>query len=174
MENDENIQNSMNENNNINGEVEMDTSNSELSNEDKLILENKDLINTLQRLQAEFDNYRKRSENEKKDFANYALRNTILDLLPILDNFSLALMNIKENDEFTKGVELIYAQFFTTLEKIGLKKIDTKDKMFDPNYHEVLMNEESDKEKDIILEEFQIGYMLGDKVLRPSKVKIAK
>ena len=83
-------------------------------------------------------------------------------------------MNIKENDEFTKGVELIYAQFFTTLEKIGLKKIDTKDKMFDPNYHEVLMNEESDKEKDIILEEFQIGYMLGDKVLRPSKVKIAK
>ncbi len=141
---------------------------------EQLQKENKELIDHLQRLQAEFDNYRKRVEKEKCEFLAYANRELILSLLPLLDNFELALKNSKHTEDFVKGVELIYSQFFSLLENFGLKNIESEGQHFDPNLHEALLTEKSDKPENTILEELQKGYMLNDKVLRTAKVKIAK
>jgi len=122
----------------------------------------------LQRLQAEFDNYRKRLEEEKKNWIKSSNEELIEKLLGVLDNFDLAFKNTENKKSFIKGIELVYSQFFSILEKEGLKKIKAKGK-FDPELHEALIKE---GEGDFILEELQAGYMLNDKVIRPSKVKI--
>jgi len=132
----------------------------------------KEMIDTLQRLQAEFENYRKRIDKEYQSMKSCACEALIMEMLDVLDNFERAMLS-KEHKEFTKGVELIYAQFYELMEKQGLKKIDSSGK-FDPYKHEVLLAEKSDKESGIILEELQSGYMLGDKIIRHAKVKIAK
>jgi len=131
-------------------------------------------IDHLQRLQAEFDNYRKRMEQEKQLIIKQANQDLIQKLLTILDSFELAFKTQKEDNEFTKGMKMIFSQFYTALEKEGLKKIDCFNKKFDPHFHEVMLQEESDKEEGIITEELQKGYMLNDKVIRFSKVKITK
>jgi molecular chaperone GrpE len=132
-----------------------------------------ELTETLQRVQAEFENYKKRIEKENLEFKQFAAKEVIGRLLPILDNFELALKNKKDNEQFLKGMELIYSQFFSTLENLGLKKIDCNGK-FDPHLHEALMSEKSEKEPGTIIEEFQKGYILNNKVVRHSKVKVAK
>jgi len=135
----------------------------------------KELTDTLQRVQADFENYKKRVEKEKKEFLQFANEELILKVLPILDNFELALMNAAEkNGEFVKGVELIYAQLFELLEKMGLKAIDAKGYKFDPYFHEALLQEESKEEDGVVIEVLQKGYLLHDKVLRPTKVKVSK
>jgi len=131
-----------------------------------------ELTDSLQRLQAEFENYKKRTDREKQEFLKYAEANIISGLLPILDSFELALKNTSNKEDFTKGVEMIFSQLYSLLEKQGLKPIEAK--KFDPYKHEVLLQEKSDKEEGAILEELQKGYMLNDKVLRPTKVKVAK
>lgn len=143
-------------------------------NKDNLVSELADYKEHLQRLQAEFDNYRKRIEKERAEYGKFANHELMFKLLAILDSFELALKNTNKEDEFAKGIELIYSQFYSLLEKEGLKKIEALNKKFDPNYHEVLLIENSGKEEDIILEELQKGYMLNNKVLRYSKVKISK
>ena len=134
----------------------------------------KELTETLQRLQAEFENYKKGVEKEKEEFLRYAKADLIVKLLPILDSFELAIKNTTDNDKFIKGVELIFAQLYALLQSEGLMPIKAIGEKFDPYKHEVLMKQESDKEEDIILEEMQKGYMLNDKVLRHSKVKVSK
>jgi len=131
-----------------------------------------ELTDTLQRLQAEFENYKKYVDKEKTEFVKYSKAVIIQDLLPILDSFELALKNTTDKEKLIKGIELIYSQLYSLLEKEGLKKIPTKGK-FDHNLHEVLLKERSNKEEDTILEELQKGYMLGDKILRHSKIKVA-
>lgn len=140
---------------------------------------------TLQRLQAEFENYKKRVEKEKIELVEYGKAEVIKKLLPVLDSFELALRNQSFNTneieslkkdalQFRKGVDIIYSQFYSILRNEGLKPIEAVNKKFDPYLHEVLMHEHSDKEEDLVLEEFQKGFMLKDNVLRHSKVKIAK
>ena len=126
-----------------------------------------------QRLQADFENYKKKVEKDKKDVCQYANVEVICKILSVLDSFELGLKN-KDQKDFVKGVELIYSQLFDLLEKYGLRKIDALGKKFNPHYHDVLLQEESDKEQGIIIEELQKGYMIHDKVLRTSKVKISK
>ena len=121
----------------------------------------------LQRLQAEFDNYRKRNEKERHEIHENGNKELIIRLLDILDSFELAL---KHNND--KGVEMIYSQLYSLLESKGLKIIEAKGK-FNPEIHEALIQEERD-EKNMIIEELQKGYFLNDKVIRPSKVKISK
>ncbi len=133
----------------------------------------KELTESLQRLQAEFENFKKRTDKEKQDFCKYAEKELMVELLPVLDNFELALKNTKDNSEFIKGVELIYAQLVSGLEKKGLKIIETQGK-FDPHKHEVLLQEESDKDSGEILEELQKGYQLNETILRTAKVKVSK
>ena len=133
-----------------------------------------ELTDDLQRLQAEFENYKKRTDRDKEDFKCYSEAEMIKQILPIIDNFELALKNTGNHDEFVKGIELVYSQLFQMLEDKGVKKIECVGKRFDPHVHEALLSEESDKEEGIILEELQKGFMIKDRVLRHAKVKVAK
>jgi len=135
-----------------------------------------ELTDTLQRLQAEFENYKKRIQQENNDFRAYASSEFISSLLPILDSFELALKNQDKHQDFVKGVELIFSQIYDMLEKKGLRPIKTRGENFDPYRHEVLLTEKTDKEvkEDKIVEELQKGYMLKDKVIRFAKVKVLK
>jgi molecular chaperone GrpE len=131
------------------------------------VVENKEreYLDRLQRLQAEFDNFRRRTEKEKTETLARANSNLIYHLLDVLDNFDLSLKHSKD-----KGVNLIYDQLNLILTKHGLKVIDTKG-IFNPQFHEAVINVEG-KHEGLILEELQKGYLLNDKLLRASKVKI--
>ena len=133
-----------------------------------------ELTDTLQRLQAEFENHKKRADKEKEEFVKYAKAELIAKLLPLLDTFDIALRNTKDHEKFIKGMEMVYAQFFSALETEGLRPIQAQGKKFDPYYHEVMLKQKSDKEDGIVLEELQKGYMFKDKVLRYSKVKVSE
>lgn len=133
-----------------------------------------DILETLQRVQAEFENYKKRVEKEKSEFIKSACAKIIKEILPVLDNFDMALKNTSNHNDFVKGIGMIHSQLFSALSKEGLKPIDAEGKKFNPYVHEALMQEESDKGDGIIIEEFQKGYMIGDIVLRHSKVKVSK
>ncbi len=140
-------------------------------NKDKV----KELTESLQRLQAEFENYKKRTDKQNQEFIKFANKELIIKLLPLLDNFELALKNTEKKEEFVKGVELIFAQLMQILEEQGLKKLEAKNKTFDPYLHEALMQDKDKKKQDnIILEEFQKGYLLNNQVIRHSKVKVNK
>jgi molecular chaperone GrpE len=132
-----------------------------------------ELKNTIQRVYAEFQNYKKRTDEDKGKFVELSNENLIKQFIPILDNFENALKHKSQDDEYSKGMALIYIQLLQVVEDAGVKIIPANGK-FDHNLHEVLMTEKSDKEEGTILEEFQKGYTLGGKVIRHSKVKIAK
>lgn len=134
----------------------------------------RELTDTLQHLQAEFENYKKRAAKEGCELIKCANEDLIIKLLPIIDNFEIALKSCREKDGFYKGTELIYSQLIDTLRSQGLKHIECLGKKFDPYYHEVLLAEESKEPENTIIEELQKGYMLNDKVIRHSKVKISK
>lgn len=142
----------------------------ELDNKNKSIEE---LTDTLKRLQAEFENYKKRIEKEKIEFVKYSNAGLIASLLPVLDSYELALKNTSDKDKFIEGMKMIYAQLHSILEAEGLMPIKATGEKFDAYKHEVLLKEESEKPEGTILEEFQKGYMLNDKVLRFSKVKVS-
>ena len=128
----------------------------------------------LQRLQAEFENYKKRQEKELGQQKQAALALFVAKLLPVLDSFELAFKNTGEAGKFRQGMEMVYAQLVDVLEHEGLRRIDAEGKKFDPYRHEVLMKDKSDKSPDIVLEEFQKGYMFKNKVARHSKVKVSE
>ena len=146
-----------------------------LEEELKIQLEEKnklaeDRLNKLKYLQADFDNYRKNFEKEKKDIIKLANENLIKEFLVVLDDLERA---ERENGN-NKGLSLLYKNFLNILEKNGLKKIECLGRKFNPNLHEVLMKEESEEDEGIILEEFQKGFILNSKVIRPSQVKISE
>lgn len=133
-----------------------------------------ELTDTLQRLQAEFENYKKRVEKESVESRKYVAADLIKKLLPVLDSFELALNNTNDKEEFMKGVEMIYAQFHGILEAEGLRPINAVGEKCDPYKHEVLLKQESDKDEDIILEELQKGYAVNALIIRHSKVKVSE
>jgi len=131
------------------------------------------------RLQADFDNTRKRLEREKTDFIKFANEGVISELLNILDDLerTVNLAQTKHQDlpAFLKGVEMILAHLYEMLKDYGVKPIETEGKLFDPNYHEALMQvEHKDLPEHTIVEELQKGYILNDKVIRTAKVKVSK
>lgn len=133
-----------------------------------------DLTDTAKRVQAEFENYKKRMERDKAEFCRFAEKNLVVKILPMLDSFELALKNKDKKEDFIKGVELIYSQMFSLLEKEGLKKIEAEGKRFDPYFHEALLSEKTGKEENIVIEELQKGYLFRDNVIRTAKVKVSK
>jgi len=143
-----------------------------IKKEEFQLINQEELTNDIKRLQAEFENYKKRVCKEKSELINCASEELIKKLLPVLDSFEQALKN-SESKDFIKGVELIYAQLFSAMKEEGLQQIETVGKKFDPYSQEVLMHENSEKEG-IVLEEFQKGYTLNGKLLRTAKVKIGK
>ena len=133
-----------------------------------------DYTNLLKRLQADFENYIKRAEKEKEEFTIYSTHKLVGKLLTIMDDFEKALNVAKQNDgEISKGLEMIYKQMKKTLDEEGVKSIVTIGQKFDPFKHEVvdIVHGEHDE---IIVDEIQKGYMLKEKVIRPSKVRISK
>lgn len=131
-------------------------------------------IDLLQRTQANFENYRKQAEKRLVDMKQMAARDLILQLLPILDHFDLALKNTQNIDKtFLQGMELIYAELNALLENNGIKPIQTQGQTFDPYRHEALMKVTSDLPENTIIEEIQRGYTLYDVVIRHAKVKIS-
>ncbi len=133
----------------------------------------KELTETLQRVQADFENYKKQIEKRTPEMEKMATKRVICELLPILDSFEMALKN-KNCKEFIDGVELVYSQLFSVLEKEGLKLIKINGQKFDPYKHEALLKENSDEEEDMIIDEMQKGYTLNGEVIRFSKVKLSK
>ncbi|PIP20154.1 MAG: nucleotide exchange factor GrpE, partial [Candidatus Omnitrophica bacterium CG23_combo_of_CG06-09_8_20_14_all_40_11] len=130
----------------------------------------------LLRLQADFDNTRKRLDREKQDFVKFANEGIILELLNILDDLerTVALAESKHQDlpAFLKGVEMILSHLYEMLKEYGIKPIEAQGKLFDPNYHEALMQADNiDVPEHTILEELQKGYLLNDRVIRTAKVK---
>lgn len=121
----------------------------------------------MKKMQADFINFKNRVEKEKEEFVKYANRELILKFLDVLDNLERA------SQAGNEGIKLIYKQFKDILEKEGLEEIDTTGK-FDPYYHEVIVVENSDCEEGKIIEVLQKGYILKNKILRHSKVKICK
>lgn len=133
-----------------------------------------DYKETLQRLQAEFENFQKRVEREKEEFQKLSNASLIKELLPIVDSIESCAEKMK-NEEDRQGVLLIRKQFLDLLHQKGLKEINALGEKFNPTQHEAMMQgKEHGKEDGVVLEEFQKGYLLHDKVLRPAKVKINK
>lgn len=150
---------------------EENTSNSSVNNE----------LDTLKtqyvRLAADFDNYRKRVDQEKEALVKYGAEEALKKLLPVLDSFERAQKSIVDIDDVAKIKEsflVIQKQFVDSIAKIGLQKIETEDKEFDPNYHEAVMQTPTnDKPNHTIIAELQSGYQLGEKVIRPALVNVA-
>ena|SRR5690554_2822915 len=133
------------------------------------------IMNRLQRLQADFSNYRKRVNKERETIGIKTKAELVLELLPVIDNFERALASHEKNGDFYKGVELIYRQLKQFLEKEGVEVIEAAGKPFDHNLHEaVLQVDDEEQESGIVIEEIQKGYKLDEKVIRPSMVKVAK
>ena len=126
---------------------------------------------------ADFDNYRKRIERERRELSEYAANEVLLELLPIIDNFERALQAPigPEAEPFKRGVELIHKQMLDLLRKRGVTMIDALGADFDPNVHQAVIHEPSDEHREgEVMQELQRGYKLGDRLLRPAMVKVAK
>ena len=145
----------------------------------KFLQEARDYKDKYVRLLAEFENVRKRTERERQEFVKYANEELLEQFLGILDDLERSVEAAKtkhqDYDAFLKGIELVMARVYELLRKHHIKPINAAGKKFDPHFHEPLMQEETDKAAEgTVIEEFQKGYMLNDKVIRTSKVKVAK
>jgi len=129
------------------------------------------------RVQADFDNFRRRSRQEKEEFAAYANTRIIEELLPVIDTFDMALKTPDDADIKTLlvGVQMVHRQLMTVLENQGVQSIEAFGQPFDPNFHEGIMQVESDEHPaNTVVEELRKGYRLKDRVIRPSMVKVSQ
>jgi molecular chaperone GrpE len=136
--------------------------------------EKADLQERLLRGRAEFENARRRFEQQRSEYLQFAAMESVRDMLPILDDFERALKVDTADRDYAKGVELIYQRMADTLKKLGLEPIETSGQKFDPNLHQAVERVETeDAEDQTILGEFQRGYNFKGKLLRPAMVKVA-
>ncbi len=136
-----------------------------------------DLTDKYMRLHAEFDNFRKRSLKEKGEFVKFANEGLILELLDILDNFERGIKSAEQKKDFDllhKGVDMISRQLHSLLEAKGLARIKAVGEKFDPHKHEPMEVVPSNEKDDIVIDEMQPGYMLNGRIIRPTKVKVAR
>jgi molecular chaperone GrpE len=146
-----------------------------VSEVEKLRAERDTLLDRLARVQAEFENARKRAAKEQQDYRDYALADAIKALIPVLDSFDRALQTSPEKSEFHAGVELIHKQLQDALARIGVRPISAKGLPFDPRFHEAIEMVDTEDAKDHeVLAELQRGYKLKDRLLRPAMVKVAR
>ena len=139
--------------------------------------ERDDLYDRLLRKSAEFDNYRKRIERERRDMADQSVTDLLLDLLAVVDDFDRALSADAGDSAvgYRKGVELIHSKLRDLLKRRGVRPIEALGADFDPNLHQAVMQEASPDHRDgEVIEELQRGYLIGDRLLRPAMVKVAK
>lgn len=154
-------------------EKTIDIDNEEL---DKALKENEEFTTRLQRLQADFSNYKKRVEKEKQGLISYGAESFIVDILPILDNFERALETEKDKDDpFFQGIDMIYKGLIEVLNKNGVEEMDSLEKPFNPEYHHAVgMEDSKEHEKDTVIRILQKGYIMKDKVIRPAMVMVSQ
>ncbi|WP_406671198.1 nucleotide exchange factor GrpE [Methanolobus sp. ZRKC4] len=130
------------------------------------------------RLTAEFDNFRKRSIREKEEYRKFAVEQIITELLEVYDNFERAIESAKQTDDVesvVKGVDMVFKQFTSILEKEGLQRIECKGMEFDPNLHDAIMHvEHTEQEEGTVVDVCKPGYYLHTKVIRPAMVAVSK
>ncbi len=132
------------------------------------------LYDRLLRKQAEFENYRKRVEKEKAEYAQFASSELMREILGSLDSFELALRNASGDENVLRGFELIYKQLQDTLSRFGLKIIEAKGQKFDPNFHQAVSTEVNDAvEENTVTQELRRGYLLNGRLLRPAMVSVS-
>ena len=141
---------------------------------DTLTQQKDEMVQLAQRVQADFENYRRRNQNARKDALDEGKGEALLAMLPVVDNFERALEGADLEDPFAQGVQNIYKQLMAALEAQGVTKMETAGTDFDPNLHNAVMQEptEEDAENGKVAEVFQEGYRIGEKVLRHSMVKV--
>ncbi len=145
---------------------------------EKKDVENKELYDRLLRSMADFDNHKKRVSKEKDDLIRYGNEKLVREFLPVIDNFERALgqaENAPASQALKEGIEMILKQFISVLEKFGVKSFSSIGQSFDPNKHEAMVQQESaEHENNTVISEFQKGYYLHDRLLRPALVAVAK
>ncbi|MCI0181897.1 MAG: nucleotide exchange factor GrpE [Acidibacillus sp.] len=150
----------------------------ESTHEDSKQMEILDLQNKLLRAHADFDNFKRRTRQEKEELSLYASAKLVTDLLPVLDNFALALKSAETSsgsDGLAKGVDMVFKQLQSVLDSAGLRTMDVLGHSFDPNLHEAVVSEHvEDRDPGVILEVLRPGYFLKDKVLRAAMVKVSE
>ena len=149
---------------------------SELEGEiESLRAEKASYLDRLARLQAEFDNFRKRSVKEQQDFRDYALAEALKSLLPILDSLDRALKtNAASIEDFRSGIELIDKQFHDALARLGVEPVAAAGEVFDPNVHQAVQMVDTDEVEDHhVIDELQRGYRIKERLLRPAMVRVA-
>lgn len=158
-----------------------DEGDSELKAKDEEIESLKQQVETEEnkylKLYAEFENFKRRNRQEMETNNKYKHQGMVEDLLPIIDNFERALKIEGDSESFNsllKGVEMVYNDLVNTLMKHDVREIESVGQPFDPNYHQAVMTEASDEDDGIVIEEFQKGYILKDRVIRPSMVKVSE
>lgn len=147
----------------------------ELKDEKENLSENNH-FGQIQRLKAEFANYKKRMENERILLSELIRSEFIKSLLPVIDDFDRLVQHLDaENQDVKEGIKIIYQKFMNTLSEQGLSLVKSVGEKFDPNFHEALLAEHhEDAEEDIVIEEWRKGYLFKDRLLRPAQVKVNK
>src|SRR3989344_273911 len=135
-----------------------------------------DYENTLKRLQADFENYVKRTQKEKEDFARVVVAKTLVKFVDIADDLdrTLNVLEKTQDGEIKFGIKMVHGRFHKILQEEGIKLFDSKGMKFDPFQHEVIEMVASEGPEGVVVEEIQKGYFMGDKVLRPAKVRVSK
>jgi molecular chaperone GrpE len=141
---------------------------------DKMAAEKADVYDRLLRKQAEFDNFRKRTERERSEFVQFAGMEFARELLPVVDDFERALKTQSADQNYAKGIELIYQRLTEILKKMGVEPFESAGKKFDPNLHEAVVRVPTAEVADeTVLDELQRGYNFKGKLLRPAMVRVA-
>jgi molecular chaperone GrpE len=138
--------------------------------------EHEELLDTTRRVQADFENYRKRVLREQTSLVERATEGLIEQLLPVLDSFELALANLEKrevDESVRKGIELVYAELMSVLDKAGLERIDALGTPFDPNEHEAVMQDDGDGEP-FVGDVMRTGWKLKGRVVRPAMVRVTR
>ena len=134
-----------------------------------------DLMDKFMRLQADFANYKRRTEAQKTEYVELGVKKVVNDLLPVLDNFERALDSIEEKDSTYDGILMIKNQLTDVLKKEGIVEMKALGEEFDPTYHHAVLTEDSDEyDSGYVIEVLQKGYLINDKTLRPAMVKVSQ
>lgn len=147
----------------------------EVTNESSDDEKYQDLMDKFMRLQADFANYKRRTEAQKTEYVELGVKKIVNDLLPVLDNFERALDSIEEKDSTYDGILMIKNQLTDVLKKEGIVEMKALGEEFDPTYHHAVLTEDSDEyDSGYVIEVLQKGYLINDKTLRPAMVKVSQ
>ena len=156
-------------------EEEVQDDSQEVTNDSSDDEKYQDLMDKFMRLQADFANYKRRTEAQKTEYVELGVKKIVNDLLPVLDNFERALDSVGEKDSTYDGILMIKDQLTDVLKKEGIVEMKALGEEFDPTYHHAVLTEDSDEyDSGYVIEVLQKGYLINEKTLRPAMVKVSQ